>query len=123
MEYSPELRKEIQEILDSFKNGDRHCERIHQIHYPTPDCTVEEFDRGKDTESLYWTLISNHPKGLSIEFLRTFKDRLNWYSIASNPNLSEEIIKEFNIKKIEFSPEKETEYSKWREEFKLKIWN
>jgi len=71
------VKKEIEQII----------KEVHSI------CSIDEFKN-----NVYWENISKY-QNLSEEFIREFKDLLNWKNIFTyQQNLSEEFIQEFKNK-------------------------
>ena len=70
---TPQLEKEIQEIIDNNNLN----------------CTIKEFIDKAD-----WINISGYQR-ISEEFIREFKDKVNWYLISQYQKLSEKLIQEF----------------------------
>jgi len=80
MKYSKELQKEIKTIIKKF--------RIN--------CLVDEFET-KVSYFNFWDSISIYGK-LSENFIREFKNKLNWYYISIYQTLSENFIREMQDK-------------------------
>lgn len=91
---SPELFDEFAQIKKINPN-----EFINYIVKNNNTITEDFFIKYADlVPDLFWQNISKTPRKLSTNFLRTFKDKLNWNEISTNQVLNLDQIKEFKDK-------------------------
>jgi hypothetical protein len=103
-----ELKNEIQRLLDWY-NG-KYNDNLSELPDILPDINSD-----------FWSCIS-HSQKLSEEFIREFKDKVDWFHISQYQKLSEEFIREFKDK-VDWSYI--SQYQKLSEsfirEFKIKL--